>query len=357
MNPDDDLTACVRRVVRGETVHGDFERLAHGGAAAVRAIFDTKEPLSSRDHRDVSADLDGILWAIARADPEAVIAVLGERPEHAASLARALGGAGDAAVEALIGLLGHRDGDIRASAARSLGLIGTPRALAPLPALLASRTQGVRWAALEAIAEHLPPEAEAPLAAYLARKDLAPGALRMAAEALAVLEWRRLGPAPPRRRAARGTGAEDVRKLVAGEFPPTAFPGKGAPAVRALLDGQWLPIPVGRRRADVAQALHDALQAIAGREPGALLAVLKERPEAAAPIARALEFVTSEGVEAALVALLAHEDPVARLCSVAALARHDTPRALAAIRRLSDDPSLGVRLVARQMVAARERLR
>jgi HEAT repeat protein len=56
-----------------------------------------------------------------------------------------------------------------------------------LPALLADRAQGVRWAALEAIAEHLPPEAEEPLAAYLARKDLAPGALRIAAEAVAAL--------------------------------------------------------------------------------------------------------------------------------------------------------------------------
>lgn len=356
MNRDDDLTACVRRVVRGETVHGDFERLAHGGAAAVRAIFDTREPLSARDHRDVSADLDQALWAIAREDPAAVIAVLGERPECTASLARALGSAGDAAVETLIGLLGRRDADIRASAARSLGLIGTPRALAPLPALLADRAQGVRWAALEAIAEHLPPEAEAPLAAYLGRKDLAPGALRMAAEAAAALEWRRLGPALPRRRAARGKAGEDVRKLVAGELLPAAFPGKGAPAVRALLDGQRLPVPAGRRRADVAQALHDALQAIATREPGALLAVLQERPEAAAPIARALEFATGEGVEAALIALLAHEDPVARLCAVAALARRDTPGALAAIRQRCEDPSLGVRLVATHAVAARERL-
>jgi HEAT repeat protein len=357
MNPDDDLTACVRRVVRGQKAHGDFERLAHSGAAAVRAIFDTKEPLSSRDHRDVSADLDEALWAIARQDPVAVITVLGERPERAASLARALCGAGDAAVEALIGLLGHRDGDIRASAARSLGLIGTPRALASVPALLADRAQDVRWAALETIAEHLPPEAEEPLTAYLARKDLAPGALRMAAEAVAVLEWRRLGPRPPRRRAARGKVAENVRKLVAGELPLSAFLGNGETAVRALLDGQRLPLPAGRRSSEVAQALHDALQAIAAREPGALLAVLQERPEAAAHIARALEFATGERVEAALVALLEHEDPVARLCSVAALARHDTPRTLAAIRRLRDDPSLGVRLVVTQAVAARERLR
>jgi HEAT repeat protein len=352
--PDDDLTARVRRLVRGQVAHGDFERLARGGAAAVRAIFDTKEPLSSRDYRDVSGDLDSALGAIARKDPGAVIAVLGERPELAASLAWALGRAGDAAVEALIGLLGHRYGDVRASAARSLGLIGTPRALAPMPALLADRVQGVRWAALEAIAEHLPPEAEEPLTAYLARKDLAPGALRLAAEALAALEWRRLGPAPPRRRAVRGKVAENVRKLVAGELPPTALLGNGAPAVRALLDGQRLPIPAGRRRADVAQALHDALQAIAARDPGALLAVLEDRPEAAAHIARALEFATGERVEAALVALLEHEDPVTRLCSVTALVRHDTPHALGAIRRLCGDPSLGVRLVATQAAAARE---
>ncbi|HWN67872.1 MAG TPA: HEAT repeat domain-containing protein [Haliangium sp.] len=355
MAPDDDLTACVRRLVRGQEAHGDLERLACGGAAAVRAIFDTKESLSSRDYRDVSADLDGALWAIARKDPEAVITVLGERPERAASLARALGGAGDAVVEALIGLLGHRDGDVRASAARSLGLIGTPRALAPMPALLADRVHGVRWAALEAIAEHLPPEAEEALTAYLTRKDLPPGALRIAAEAVAALEWRRLGPTPPRRRAVRGKVAANVRKLVAGELQPTAFLGNGAPAVRALLDGQRLPIPPGRRRADVAQALHSALQVIVARDPGALLAVLEERPEAAAHIARALEFVTGEGVEAALVTLLDHEDPVARLCSVAALARHDTPRALEAIRRLCDDPSLGVRLVATQATAALER--
>lgn len=353
MAHDDDLTACARRLLRGQSAHGDLERLARGGAAAVRAILDTREPLSSRDYRDVSADVDHALGAIAREEPEAVIEVLGERPERAASLARALGSAGDAAVEALIGLLGRRDGDVRASAARSLGLIGTPRALAPVPALLADRAGGVRWAALAAIAEHLPPEAEEPLTVYLARKDLMPGELRMAAEALAALEWRRLGPAPPRRRAARGKAAEDVRALVAGELPPTAFLGHGAAAVRALLDGQRLPVPAGRRRADVAQALHHALQVIAARDPDALLAMLEERPEAGAHIARALELVTGARVEAALVALVEHEDPLARLCAVAALARHDTPRALAAIRRLRDDPCLGVRLVAMQAAAAR----
>jgi HEAT repeat protein len=73
------------------------------------------------------------LWAIACTDPEAVIAVLAEGPECAASLARALGSAGDAAVEALIGLLGHRDGDVRAAATRSLGLIGILRACSSRP--------------------------------------------------------------------------------------------------------------------------------------------------------------------------------------------------------------------------------
>ncbi|WP_428264499.1 HEAT repeat domain-containing protein, partial [Haliangium sp.] len=317
------------------------------------AILDTNEPLGGRDFRDTSADLDDALWSIASADPAAVIAVLGERPKRTAKLARALGAAGAAAVETLTELLGHRDSDVRAAAARSLGRIGTASALAPIPALLADRAQGVRWAALEAIAEHLPADAEAPLTAYLGRNDLLPGELRRAAEALAALEWRRLGPAPPRRRATRGKAADKVRQLVAGELQPTAFVGDGAAAVRALLDGLRRPLPLGRHRAEVAEAIHFALQVIAGRRPAALLTALEQRPEAAAMLARALEFTITEEVEAALLALADHDDPLARLRALAALARHDSPRALAAIRRCCDDPSLAVRLVATQAADTR----
>ncbi len=197
----DDLPGWVARLVDGREAAA-IDALGDGGAAAVRALIaGYRLPVPSDTHlREVHERLDAVLWMLADREPGALVVVMAEREratDDAAMgrLAFALGASRDPiATEALLDLLGHVDAHVRWCAVASLERIGTPEAVAPLPALLADGSSGVRFAALQAVATHLPRGSEAALRRYLERTDLPEGGRRLASQALARLEAR--GPAP-----------------------------------------------------------------------------------------------------------------------------------------------------------------
>lgn len=199
------IAAIVRAVAEGTAAPAERARLSRAGVAAVRALLDCAANPPGRHLRDVDDDLMDALHAIARRDPQSLIDVLSVRDDQAHRLAFALGSSKKrAAVDALLGLLAHRDAGVRAAAAGSLARIGTKRALAPLPALLRDRSDKVRWQALTAIEAHLRPGVESLVEEYLDRTDLLPGGVRIACSILARLDAGSASPAAAAAAAAYG---------------------------------------------------------------------------------------------------------------------------------------------------------
>ncbi len=183
-------------VVAGRDVAGAAAALARKGRSGVAALLAARaRPWpADRDFRDVDADINGALAAVAAVDPAPVAAALdGADSAVRSALAWALGCCGhDGAVDALVALLGDRDAGVRRAAAVGLQRTRPARALDALIGRMRDRSSRVRFTALSAVAGYDDARVVPALERY--REERAPllvGEENLIREALARLEPRR----------------------------------------------------------------------------------------------------------------------------------------------------------------------
>ncbi len=199
------VKALVADLIAGTDVRSAWDRLSRCGRAGTDALLDALEgragPFPKDRHPiDVSDDLSGGLQTIAAVNPAPLIRALDRRPEHAFSLAWALGSSReDAAIATLTTLAKHKDLWVRWAAIEGLARLRRKSVLPTLLDALHDRSDWVRFAALEGLAKIPDRAAIEPLRRYLAYRRLQPGARRIAGELLAKLERGRALAHRPRR--------------------------------------------------------------------------------------------------------------------------------------------------------------
>ncbi len=247
----------------------------------------------------------------------------------------------------------------RLAAARALGVLGGPEAIAPLRATLEDQIAGVRIAALDALGRiGAGPDAETAeacarlLADPLAQVRIAavrtvavtaaePGSLLAAAagdeDRLVRLELARHTAALPKRAAAALLADPELRVR---EAAALAAGTREAPILGALLTGD--------DSIDVRHAAAKALGGLGDQHLADLLVPALEDRDAIVRMAtvRALEqLLTDAGAARRLCRELAHGRPERRRATLYALANLDASAAAAGeITRLADDPDPDVRL-------------
>lgn len=194
-----DAKALVHALICGADYRTSVEALVTQQQLGVDAILDAFETPGiwpkDRHPIDVHDDLGSVLQVVVAKDCSLLIDALNRRPKHSSSLIWALGATRDKrAVQALIEATHHKEKWTRWAAVSGLVRLKRKSFLPIFIARLKDRSSDVAFVALEGIAAIGDKSAIEPLEKYRLKKQIGPGAHRIATETLDRLKSKRKSP-------------------------------------------------------------------------------------------------------------------------------------------------------------------
>jgi len=191
MNPiETAIVALIHSEINTEAV---FKSIVDQPEAGIELLFSAIEGKltafpANGYFRDIIENLEGVIWLLAEANPQAVIDALKIYPKHTVSLVWALGASkSPLALEALIQATSHKEPWVRWAAAEGLVRFKRKTLLPVFHRLLRDRSSTVAFTALEGLGKLKDPTSKEPLEIYLRKKSLAIGARQLADKTLAAI--------------------------------------------------------------------------------------------------------------------------------------------------------------------------